>query len=41
MKGNDYRLIVSIFYPIVWSYVKFVGIHQQYDAIDVNTVESN
>ncbi|OWO79249.1 hypothetical protein B5C26_21840 [Photorhabdus luminescens] len=40
MKGNNYRLIVCIFYPIGWMYVKFVRIHQEYDAIDANTIES-
>ncbi|WP_289992154.1 type II toxin-antitoxin system HigB family toxin [Photorhabdus laumondii] len=39
IKGNSYRLIVSIFYPIGWVYVKFIGTHKQYDAIDANTVE--
>ncbi|WP_339414565.1 type II toxin-antitoxin system HigB family toxin [Photorhabdus cinerea] len=33
------HLIVSIFYPIDWLYVKFVGTHRQYDAIDANTIE--
>jgi len=39
IKGNDYRLIVSIFYPPGWVYVKFIGTHKQYDAIDANSVE--
>ncbi|MCW7764332.1 type II toxin-antitoxin system HigB family toxin [Photorhabdus luminescens] len=39
IKGNSYRLIVSIFYPAGWVYVKFIGTHKQYDAIDANTVE--
>ncbi|MBS9440301.1 hypothetical protein EAE89_00670 [Photorhabdus heterorhabditis] len=33
------HLIVSIFYPIDWWHVKFVGTHQQYDAIDANIIE--
>ncbi|AQX20901.1 mRNA interferase HigB [Bartonella sp. CDC_skunk] len=39
IRGNDYRLIVSIFYPAGWLYIKFIGTHKQYDAIDANTVE--
>ncbi|WP_208431889.1 type II toxin-antitoxin system HigB family toxin [Bartonella bovis] len=39
IKGNDYRLIVSIFYPAGWLYIKFIGTHKQYDTIDANTVE--
>lgn len=39
IKGNDYRLIVSIFYPAGWLYIKFIGTHKQYDQIDANTVE--
>lgn len=39
IKGNDYRLVVSIFYAAGWVYVKFIGTHKQYDAIDVNTIE--
>ncbi|MGV7961795.1 type II toxin-antitoxin system HigB family toxin [Photorhabdus tasmaniensis] len=39
IKGNNYRLIVSIFYPACWMYVKFLGTHKQYDAINASTVE--
>ena len=39
IKGNDYRLIVSVAYKMQWFYVKFVGTHKQYDAIDAETVE--
>ncbi|MEA9392170.1 type II toxin-antitoxin system HigB family toxin [Acerihabitans sp. TG2] len=39
IKGNNYRLIVSIFYPVGWMYVKFIGTHKQYDAIDANTID--
>ena len=27
IKGNDYRLIVSVAYKMQWVYVKFVGTH--------------
>jgi mRNA interferase HigB len=39
LKGNDYRLIVAVAYNIGFVYVKFVGTHAQYDAIDANTVD--
>lgn len=39
IKGNDYRLIVAVAYKIGVVYVKFVGTHRQYDAVDAETVE--
>ncbi len=39
VKGNDYRLIVAIAYQFAAVYIKFVGTHCQYDAIDADTVE--
>ena len=40
IKGNDFRLIVAVAYNTGFVFVKFIGTHQQYDAIDANTVDS-
>ena len=40
IKGNDYRLVVAVAYRFAAVYVKFVGTHAQYDAIQALTVES-
>lgn len=39
IKGNDYRLVVSVAYRFRAVYVKFIGTHAEYDAIDAETVE--
>lgn len=40
IKGNGYRLVVSVAYHYQAVYVKFIGTHKQYDAIDAETVET-
>lgn len=39
IKGNDYRLIVAVAYRFSAVYIKFIGTHAQYDAIDAETIE--
>ena len=39
IKGNDYRLIVSVAYKVQVVYIKFIGTHFEYDEINADTVE--
>lgn len=39
IKGNDYRLVVAVAYRFEAVYIKFIGTHAQYDAVDAQTVE--
>lgn len=38
IKGNDYRLIVAVHYKRGMMYIRFVGTHAEYDAIDAGKV---
>ncbi len=38
IKGNDYRLVVAVWYEKGLMFVRFIGTHRQYDRIDVETV---
>ena len=37
--GNKYRLVAALVYHRQWVFIKFIGTHRQYDAVDVATVE--
>ena len=39
VKGNDYRLIVSVNFKQLAAYVIWFGTHKEYDKIDVETVD--
>lgn len=39
IKGNDYRLVVALAYNTGLVFVKFIGSHKAYDAIDAEMVE--
>jgi len=38
IKGNDYRLVVAVHYNRGMMYIRFVGTHKEYDAIDAGKV---
>ena len=38
LKGNSYRLVVSIDYEFQVIYVRFIGTHKQYDTINAKTI---
>jgi mRNA interferase HigB len=38
IKGNTYRLIVSIRYDIGIIFIRFIGTHTEYDKVDAETV---
>jgi mRNA interferase HigB len=38
--SNDYRLVVAVAYRFAALYIKFVGTHAEYDAIDASAMEN-
>lgn len=36
--GNKYRLVVKINYPYRVVYIRFIGTHAEYDAIEVTSI---
>jgi mRNA interferase HigB len=39
IKGNDYRLVVSVDYEKGMVWIKWLGTHREYDRIDVRGVQ--
>lgn len=39
IKGNRYRLIVACAFHFGALYIKFIGTHAEYDAVDPETIE--
>ena len=35
---NKYRLVVDINYERQWAFIRFIGIHSEYDKIDANKI---
>ena len=38
IKGNSYRLVVKFNFEKQWGFIRFIGIHSEYDKIDANTI---
>lgn len=38
IKGNAHRLVVAVKFTPQLVYIRFVGTHDEYDAIDVKTI---
>ena len=38
ISGGSYRIVARVFYPGRLVYIRFVGIHDEYERIDVEEV---
>ena len=38
IKGNTYRLVVSVDYEFQVIFIRFIGTHKQYDRIDIKKI---
>ena len=38
IRGNNYRVVVMIFFDIRTVYIRFVGTHKEYDRIDCSKI---
>lgn len=38
IKGNDYRLVVKFNFERQWAFIRCIGTHETYNAIDANTI---
>lgn len=38
VKGNDYRLVVAVHYNRGMMFIRFVGMHREYDKIDASKI---
>jgi len=38
IKGNDYRIIVSVSYQFHAVYIRFIGTHAEYNSVDAATI---
>ena len=38
IKGNSYRLVVKFNYEKQWGFIRFIGTHSEYDAINANKI---
>ena len=38
IKGNYYRLVAKFNFEKQWIFIRFIGTHEDYDKIDVNTI---
>ncbi len=38
IRGGNYRIVVRIFYPARYVYIRFIGTHREYDRINAEEV---